>query len=246
MPFFIVSLLFQVVLVVHIMKTGRNFYWVYIVMFFPGVGPLAYFIVEILPELLNGRTGRKAQRVFFKTINPDKDLRKASAAFEVADTAQNAIVLAEQLLERERFAEAKELYMRYLKGLHADDPQLLLGLARARFGLEDYRGAIQCLDDLKEKNPDYKSPDGHLLYARAKEQLGDLESAIHEYEVLAGYYSGPEPACRLGLILKSMGNLQQAQELFERVIKRSKTAGRHYNSIHKEWVALAKREAFGK
>jgi hypothetical protein len=207
---------------------------------------LAYIIVELLPEFFNGRTGRKAQRAFFKAINPDKDLRSASQAFEVADTAQNAMALAEQFLDRGRFAEAKELYTRYLKGLHADDPQLLLGLARARFGLEDYRGVIQNLDDLKEKNPDYKSPDGHLLYARAKEQLGDLESAIHEYEVLAGYYSGPEPACRLGLILKSVGNFQQAQELFERVIKRSKTAGRHYNDIHKEWVALAKREVYGK
>jgi hypothetical protein len=104
---------------------------------------------------------------------------------------------------------------------------------------------VQTLDTLKEKNPDFRSADGHLLYARAKEQLGDIEDAVHEYEALASYYPGPEPACRLGLIFKSQGDVERARELFQRVINQSKIAGRHYNSLHKEWVTLARREAGG-
>ncbi len=243
MPIFIVSLLIQLALVVHVIKTGRNTTWVFILIFAPMIGGLAYLIVEILPELMNSRGARKARKSFSRAVNPDKDLRAASQTLAVADTVQNAIILAEQCLERGRFAEAKELYLRYLKGLHADDPILLLGLARAQFGLEDYRGAEQSLDTLKEKNPEYKSADGHLLYARTKERLGEIEAAIHEYEVLVSYYSGPEPACRLGLILKSQGKMERAKELFQRIINHSKIAGRHYNSMHKEWVTLAKREA---
>jgi hypothetical protein len=243
MPIFIVSLLIQLALVVHVIKTGRSTIWVFILIFAPLIGGLAYFIVEILPELMNSGGARKAQRAFSRAVNPDKDLRAATQTLEVADTVQNAMALAEQCLERGHFAEARELYARCLKGLHADDPVLLLGLARTQFGLEDYHGAAQSLDTLKEKNPEYKSTDGHLLYARTKERLGEIEAAIHEYEVLASYYPGPEPACRLGLILKSQGKIERAKELFQRVINQSKIAGRHYNSIHKEWVALAKREA---
>ena len=52
---------------------------------------------------------------------------------------------------------------------------------------------------LKEKNPAARSPEGHLLYAKA-------------------------------------------QELFGRVVDESRVAGKHYNTLHKEWVALAQRE----
>src|SRR5690242_2182741 len=117
MPIFIVSLLIQLALVVHVIKTGRNTTWVFILIFAPMIGGLAYLIVEILPELLNSRGARKARRSFSRAVNPDKDLRAASQTLAVADTVQNAIVLAEQCLERGRFAEAKELYLRYLKGL---------------------------------------------------------------------------------------------------------------------------------
>ena len=56
MPFVGLSLLLQILCAVHVMKTGRPYYWIFIVMFAPMVGMIAYFIVEILPELTGSRT----------------------------------------------------------------------------------------------------------------------------------------------------------------------------------------------
>ena len=243
MRLLIISFIIQLAVVVHVIKTGRGMMWVFIVLFFPLIGCAAYFIIEVLPELRNSRAGRNMRRGITRAVDPNREFRTASRNLAIADTPQNAIVLAEQLLEKGSFAEARELYQRYLKGVHAGDPVLLLGIARASFGLGEFGEAARSLEQLKEENPGIKSPEGHLLYARTQEALGNAASAIHEYEALCRYYPGPEPAARLALLLKSSGDMERAGELFRRILQESDIAGRHYNSIHREWVDIARREA---
>lgn len=239
------SIIVQLALVVHIIKTGRNTSWVFIVLFFPLIGALAYFIIELLPEFTHTHTARNAQRNLAKAVDPDKTLRQASEQYTLAPTAQSAMDLASEHLRRANYSAAKEIYHRALSGVHDDDPDLLLGLAQAHFGLADYAAVITCLDTLKVKNPAKPTQDGHLLYARALEALGQVDAALHEYETLVGYYSGPEASCRLAALLKAQGRAAEARALFESVLTRSKTAGKHYNTIYKDWVAQARREAQG-
>lgn len=239
------SIIVQLALVVHIIKTGRNMSWVFIVLFFPLIGSLAYFIIELLPEFTNTRTARTAQRRLAKAVDPDKALREATEQYALARTAQNAMVLASQHLQRANFSDARDIYQRALNGVHGDDPDLLLGLAQAHFGLAEYAEVITCLDTLKEKNPAKTSQDGHLLYARALEALGQVDKAQHEYETLVSYYTGPEPSCRLGALLEAQGRHDQAQALFQSVLAHSKTAGKHYNTLYKDWIAQARRETQG-
>lgn len=243
MPFLVLTYLIQIALIVHVIKTGRNTIWVFVLLFAPFIGGIAYFIVELLPEIMNSRGARKAKRSVTNAIDPNRDLRSASQQHAVADTVQNSLVLANQHLERAQYRDAADLFARCLRGLHADDPDILFGLARAQFGLAEYGNVIQTLDRLKATNPRSRNADSHLLYARAQEESGAIDAAKVEYEALAKYYPGPEPRCRLGLILKSQGDLEGARKLFLGVLGESDVAGRHYNQIHKEWVALARREA---
>ena len=133
MPLFLLSLILQVALIVHVMKTGRNTIWIWVVMM-PIVGPVSYFLVEVLPELLGTRTARRAGKVVQKAIDPDRGLRQASAAASLADTVDAKIRLAAELQERSEFAAAIEVYRQALRGLYEHDPNLMLGLARAQFG----------------------------------------------------------------------------------------------------------------
>lgn len=243
MTYFYISLVIQVALVVHAIKTGRNLFWVFIILFFPLVGALAYLIIEMLPEIGNNRGARRAGKFMTSIVNPNGSLKKASQHLEVADTVQNSIALGTQYLDRAQYAEAKETFTRCCKGVHADDPVILLGLAKAQFGLAEYEATIQTIETLKQSNPTDRFPEAHLLYARAQEQLGDFDKARKEYEALCKYYPGPEPKCRLALILKASGDTEGARELFKGIASESKIAGKHYNRLHKEWVSLARREA---
>jgi hypothetical protein len=237
------SILVQILLVIHIMKTGRNTYWIYLVIFAPLIGSVAYLIIELLPEFFATRTGRKLSQNLDNAINPHRDLKKAALNLEIADTVENARRLAQQCLDSGRFADARDLFRKSLNGLYHDDPNLMLGLAQSEFGLGEFQQVKNTLDELKQKNPDYRHADAHLLYARALESLGDTAAALHEYEVLADYYPGPEPVVRLGLLLQQLGRGQEAQARFARVLTLAKNSGRNYRDFHKEWIAIAKREA---
>ena len=45
------SLLIQIALCVHVYKTGRPYWWMWIILMASFVGALVYVLVEILPEL---------------------------------------------------------------------------------------------------------------------------------------------------------------------------------------------------
>lgn len=243
MPLLVLTYLIQIALIVHVVKTGRNTIWVFVLLFAPFIGGIAYFIVEILPELMNSRGARKAKRSVTNAIDPNRDLRTASQRHAIADTVQNTLILANQHLERGQFREAAELFESCLRGIHAEDPDILFSLAKAQFGGKDYAAVVRTLDRLKATNPKARNADSHLLYARAQEESGAIVAAKAEYEALAKYYPGPEPRCRLALILKSQGDIEGARKLFLAVLGESDVAGRHYNQVHKEWVALARRES---
>lgn len=239
MPFYALSLLIQIAIIVHIFRTGRSIYWIWVV-FVPIVGPLAYFIVEVLPELANNRAVRKANKAILDKVNPNRDIRQHADALEVANTVDNTLNLANALEERGAYDEALALYAKAQTGMYQDDPFILLGKARVLYKKADFANAKETLDLLIAKNPDFKSPEGHLLYAKSLEGVGEIEKAKQEYEVLCGYYAGPEPKCHYARLLKANGENEKAMTLYKEVIAASKRSGSHYNQLHKEWVNIAK------
>jgi len=72
MPFGIVLLLINVGLIVHAAKTGRFWPWGYIILFIPGLGALAYVLVELLPEWFGSAQGQQARRRVVSTLHPEK------------------------------------------------------------------------------------------------------------------------------------------------------------------------------
>lgn len=241
-PIFLISILIQLALVIHVFKTGRNTVWIFIVLFAPVVGALAYVILELLPELFGSRSGRNARAKLTQAINPGKALREAEERYAMAGTIKNAMLLAELYVQDGRFADAKKLYQDSLTGIYADDPHLLLGLATAHHGLQEYADAVRCLDQLKQKNPLHTSEEGHLLYAKCLQGLGRDDEAMHEFEALSRYYAGPEPACRLGQLLKKHGQTDKANALFRDILTRARRGNSHYRQLHQEWINIAKSE----
>jgi hypothetical protein len=243
MSFIIISVAIQLAFAVHAIKTDRKPIWVIIIGFIPILGCLAYIIVELLPGWLANNSTDHAQKRIRNEAYPDKDLKAALANVELADTVSNRMKVAELYLHRVQFQDAKAQYEKCLVGINKTDPMLMLGLAKANFGLADYAQVITTLAALKTANPDFKSADGHLIYARAQENSGNIAAATIEYEALIQYYPSPEPTCRFALLLKTQGNSQRANQLFNKVVDYSENAGRQYNYTHQEWVTLARREA---
>lgn len=240
MPIFVAVLLLQVACVVHAVKTGRNRFWILIVIAAPGVGCLAYFIVEMLPDLLGSRASRQAVNAVQTLIDPERDYRVAADRFADADTVETRQGLAREAMRLNRPEEAVRLYEGAMAGIHAGDPHLLAALAEAHFAANQADLAVQRLRQLRTDHPRFLSTEHRLLLARALEAAGAEEEAIGEYEALLPAFPGEEARCRLALLLGRRGDVDRAGFLMRETLKRIDRAPRHYKDSQRAWAALAR------
>lgn len=239
---FILTLAIQAGLIVHVIRTGRNSLWIWAIALLPAAGSLAYVVVEILPGIFGGRTARRTKAGMQRIIDPNRDLRQAAAAVEVSGNVDARRRLAEELYGRGQYDEAIGVYLAGLKGIFEHEPTLLLGLAQAQFAARDFAAARASLERLIQHNPDFKSADGHLLYARALEAQDALEEAEHEYAAVAPGYPGAEARLRYALLLKRRGKLDEARRLLKDLVDGAKLGPAHYRKAQAEWLERARRE----
>jgi hypothetical protein len=242
MPIAGLMLVAQVLCAVHAGRTGRPYYWISLILFVPMIGMIVYFVVEILPDLSRSRTARAATSGVVKMIDPERGYREAFRRVQIASTTENRAALAAQCLHSGRPDEAVDLYRELLTGLHATDPDLMLGLALAHFERQAYAEAQATLEGLRSANPLYRSADGHLLYARCLDMQGKSEAALGEYDALAAYYPGQEAKSRYALLLKETGHAEEAQRLFREICQAVELMPKHARRVQKEWYDFAKRQ----
>ena len=241
-PISILSILIQAALIVHVIKTGRNQLWIWAIALLPGIGALAYVAAEVLPQLFGGRAARRAKAGVRRMLDPDRELRRASAEVEISGNIDARRRLAEELFERSQYDQAIDVYRGGLKGIFEHDPTLLLGLARAQFAKQDFAAARGTLELLTRQNPDFKSADAQLLYARTLDAQNALDDAEREYAALAPGYPGAEARFRYGLLLKRRGKLQEAQRVLKDLLDGSRLSPAHYRRAQAEWLERARRE----
>ena len=225
----------------HAIRTGRINYWLLILIFLPGLGSIAYLLIEVLPEMRTSRAARRAVSGLGEVLDPNRALREGEANLEVLDTADNRRHLAEEHMKRGRWAEAEALYRAALVGPLADDPALLIGLAKALSGRGDHAGAAEALDKLYRDSPNYESREARLIQARSLEGAGRLPEAADAWRALIGYAPGPEAQVRYGLLMKKAGEAGARQGGLH---GGGRTYGRGPGKLDpadREWLAEAQR-----
>src|SRR5262245_37610831 len=140
-----VVLLLQLTVIFHAMKTGRPYYWIFIIMAFPVLGCVIYFIIELLPGSRSERKLVKIGNDIVKAMNPDRDMKRKAEELAICGSVENKIKLAEELVERGMFDEAIPLFKSAREGQYYFAPDLLHGMARAYFFNGEYLEARKLL-----------------------------------------------------------------------------------------------------
>ena len=239
---FWISLVVQVGLIVHVIKTGRNTLWIWVLVLLPLAGPLAYLVVELLPEWSGSPSAKSAAHSLRAAVDPGRSLRVAASEAKLIDSVAAKARLGDEQLRRGDHAGALDTYRSGLKGLYEFDPTLLYGAARAHFALDDAAAACEALEQLRRHNPEFVSPDADLLHARSLQGAGHLERAEAIFREIAPKYPGAEAKCRYGILLKALGQNSEARLVLEDLVQGSDVAPRHVKRAQAEWISLAKRE----
>lgn len=231
-------ILLQVTVLFHAMKTRRPYYWIFIIMAFPVLGCVIYFIVEILPGSRQERQMQRIGRDILKAVNPDRDLKRRAEELEICGSVENKLKMADECVEQGMFDEAIRLYEGARTGQYEFAPDLLYGLARARFFNGDHAAARGLLIELRERAPRYYAQEVALLAARAAARFGDRTTAIREIEAILDNFVGLEARYRYAELLYQDGQPARARAELERLIDHARKF--RVSAEERAWAKLAR------
>jgi hypothetical protein len=218
MPIFGIGLhiLVAIFFAIHAVRAGRELYWLVILFMFPLLGSIVYFAVVFLPDARLKRGVRKAGSAIQKSLDPRRDVRQARQAFDLTPTAHNQMRLAAALFDAGEHAEAVEQYDACLRGPFAGDAEIGVGAARAKLANNQPQAAIDVLEPLRARHPNFRAEQVGLLLAGAYACAGRQLEAGAEYEAVAQRFGSIE--ARAELALWAIANGKQAlaeRELME-------------------------------
>ena len=231
---------FLIWMCIHVVRSGGQLFWIWIILVvFPPIGGLVYFFAIVLPELLRGPTARRVGRAARENLDPMRAHRDAKAAYDLAPTVHNQMRLAAAAAELGRHDEAETLYAQAAQGVHADDPALLLGRAKALVELGRNAEALQLLQALGAQGKEGETPQAVLTFARAYEGLGRNEEAARAYEWAAPRLPGLEGIARQAAFLARSGHQAEAADALAEIDRRLGRANPHFQKEGRHWRDFA-------
>jgi hypothetical protein len=233
------SLLFSIALCIHVVRTGREIYWLMIILIIQPIGGLVYLLAIVAPEFLGGSKAQRMGQAARKALDPQREYREAAQAVDDAPTVANRARQAAAAGGLGRHDEAERLYAEALQGLYADDPQLLLGRANALIELNRAAEALPLLDTLSAQSNAARTPNVALAMGRAYQALGRYAEADTALRWAAAHLPGFEGMARYAMFLAQAGRKDEAREALAEIDKRLAKTHSHFRKEARGWRDLA-------
>lgn len=240
MPIVLAVIALQIVCAVHCARTGRSSIWVMVIIFFPVAGSLAYVVMEVLPGSGMNRTARKARAKAAQVLDPERPLRQARDALDLADTAANHVAVADALADRGEWAAAIPHYQQgEAKAPGRSDRGIRLKLIKACFEDGRTKQARDMLEALEPSTVQSDKDRASLLLARMLEAEGENERALLLYAEVGRRLPGAEAQCREAGLLLHLGRRGDAVAPLVETEKRAKRMDRHERAKDGDMYAWA-------
>jgi hypothetical protein len=222
MLFILGTFLVQVACVVHLFRNHRNNLWLWAILLLPIAGSAAYVVVEVLPGLFRRREVRAVQAAAVRKLDPERELRAAREAVDVADTAATRTALADALAEAGNWGEAVRHYREAVAKTPGQDRAARFKLARACLEAGNTAEARRLLETLPESSSPTENDRAALLLARSLDELGEADRAAALYAELGERMPGAEAQCRHAALLIARGRGAEAVPLLEEAERRAR------------------------
>ncbi len=150
---------------VHAVRTGQQTYWLFILLSFPLLGSLIYFLTIYLPSSRLQRGATKLARAAAKGLDPTRELREAQATYDYAPTAQNQLRLAQALLEAGQAQQAMGHFEQCLQGIFSADLEIRWSAAQAALDAGHPEVALRHLEEIRAQDTRFRHHEVTLLTA---------------------------------------------------------------------------------
>lgn len=227
--------LLQLGLLIHVFKTGRPYWWFWILFSAPLIGGLVYFAVEILPGL------RGVDGLSWSGLKPRAwRIRELRAQLEETDIVQTRLRLADEILAAGQPAEAHAIAVAALEGAFRDDPRTLTDVARFKIEAGDFRGAHALLENVRTQADRRLAVQVALLRGRALLGLQRAAEAEPHLAAARDSFLGEEPRFHLADVFAATGRRPEAVESWHAILKRFRKGTPAWRRSERRWYRLAK------
>lgn len=196
---------------VHVVRTGREMYWLWIFIIGPVLGPAFYFFAVLVPEWMGGRAGRNVGRAARQALDPERDFRNAMRALEDTPTVGNRMRVAQAAAALGRWSDSEAQWALCLDGAWTDDPTILMGHANALLELDRYDEALKRLEKIRSLGREGETPQVAMAFGRAHEGLGRYDEADAAYRFAADRVPGLEAGGRYVAFMAKAGRRSDAE-----------------------------------
>lgn len=201
----------SIICAVHVVRTGKEMYWLWILVIGGPLGAAFYFFAVLAPELMGGRAARSVSRAAVKAMDPEREYRAAVRALDDTPTVGNRMKLAQAAAALGRWSDAEAQWALCLEGHWVDDPTILLGHANALLELGRFQEALTRLEQLRKLGREGDTPAAALAFARAYEGLERNEEADGAYRFAADRVPGLEAGGRYVAFMAKTGRREDAE-----------------------------------
>ncbi len=227
----------NLIAIVDVVRMGASWYWIWIILMFPGIGAVAYFVV-----VRSGWLGSRAQSLSPATARRLQARRRIRALTIQLNHWRGPAVLAEmgdELLVLGKYDEALKLFLEAKENGGAVE-DVNFGLAQAHQMLGRYDQAVPMLDELVRQTPDAYLGRAMLQLGRSLDESGDKARAEQVLRQVLERRTIIEAQVRLARLLIVRGEKDEARRLLDEVKNDAAVLPRYLKREHAPWIRAAR------
>jgi len=226
----------QVACVIHILKTGRPYWWIWVVWGIPLIGLAAYVYLEVRPSFRK----YNVQSILWNFKSSPERIRILQEQLQDTTTIRNRLALADELRRAKRFDQECQVVQEGLRGPFSTDAQLLLRLAEAK--LEG--GWTEEANDLFSKIVPERSAEFQqkyrLLRARLLGALGKDQEAETIFREMVTSKKSEAPRYYFAIYLLSRKQKEEALTILRDILHQYRRGTQVWRFQEREWYYAAR------
>jgi hypothetical protein len=210
--FYYITVALQAICVIHCIRNRAQTVWIFVIIFLPIVGSLAYIFLEML-------SGKNAQGINLGNFfNPRPSIKRLEENLRFSDTFNNRVMLADAYLANGEKEKAIGLYESSLTGAFEENEYVRMQLVVAYSEMKQFDKVVTIATKLCNL-PTFPRSRIHILYAMALEKIGQPAEAEKEFLKMQSRFSFYEARYRYGLFLKKMNRAGEAMQLYSSILE---------------------------
>ena len=235
--FYYITIGLQALCVWHAIRKGRQNNWIWIIVFLPIVGCIAY----VFTEMFTGRDIRRVQSGVVEALVPTRRIKQLEENLRFADTFNNRVALADAYLENEMTDQAIELYQSSLRDNFTENEYVRSKLVQAYAFRKQWTEVLPLAKKIISL-PQFNRSETHVAYAVALSHTGHPAEAEAEFKKMKAKYSNHAARLEYARFLDREGRTEEGLQMLEEMVREGRQLSGQERYANRAWLEEARTE----